>query len=144
MDEMDDALDDELLKELGLEPKKPAPPKAAQPLVKPPPPPPQRPVPQKAPMTAKPVPQKTEASEAHFTEGVKNLSKDMPVSVVAVLGKKTMSLAEVISLKQGELIDFKKLPQESVDLVANGKLVARGDLVVIDGKLGVQVKQLVG
>ena len=73
-----------------------------------------------------------------------HLSEDMPVQVVAVLGKRTMTLKDVIGLKQGEVIELKKLPQETIDLVANGKLMARGELVLVDGKLGIQIKQLVG
>ncbi|MDO8518718.1 MAG: FliM/FliN family flagellar motor switch protein [Deltaproteobacteria bacterium] len=139
MDDLDNPLDDELLKELGLEPK-----------IKSPPPPPPKPPAPKAPMASPPKAQvppvaaKSPPAEAHFSEGVKNLSKDMPLQVVAVLGKKTMSLAEVVALKQGELVEFQKLPQEPIDLVANGKLVARGELVLVEGKLGIQIKQLMG
>lgn len=150
-DDLDNPLDDELLKELGLEPKvKPqAPPKQA--VTRPPatapvgsksPPPPMQNQAAAPPRKADPPP--APKADTHFSEGVKNLSRDMPVQIVAVLGKKTMTLSEVIALKQGEMIDFNKLPQESIDLVANGKLVAKGELIVIDGKLGVQIKQLMG
>ena len=55
-----------------------------------------------------------------------------------------MTLRELVSVQQGEFIELKKAPQDAIDLVANGKLVARGELVLIEGKLGIQIKQLIG
>lgn len=71
------------------------------------------------------------------------LTQDMPIQMVAVLGKKTMLLREVVDLKQGEIIQMNKLPGEAIDLVANGKLIARGVLVMVDGKVGIEIKQIV-
>lgn len=131
VDDIDNPLDDELLKELGLEPKA----KAAQAV--------KRPVSQTPPPTS-PVRESPSAGSDSFKKDLRNLTQDMPIQVVAVLGKKTMTLKDVSSLRQGEIIELKKLPQESIDLVANGKLLAHGDLVLVDGKLGIQIKQLVG
>jgi flagellar motor switch protein FliN/FliY len=80
--------------------------------------------------------------EASFSQGVKKISENLPIQVVAVLGKKNMTIKDLIALKPGEVLELKKLPQDTVDLVANGKLIARGELVLIDGKLGIQIKQL--
>ena len=137
-------MDDELLQELGLEPKAPAKPPKGPPLGAQPKAPPRPPAvsAQPQPRPSAPVASKQAPESARSTG--ESFAKDMPVHVVAVLGKKTMTLAEVIAIKQGEVIDFKKLPQESIDLVANGKLVAKGELVLIDGKLGIQIKQLMG
>lgn len=151
-EDIDNPLDDELLKELGLEPKakpapKPKPARAPEPKATRPPTAFANPMAPKAPAVTDAVPEKGKApsvtDEDMSASGLKNLSQDMPVQVVAVLGKKTMTLGDVISLKLGEVVEFKKLPQESVDLVANGKLLARGELVLVDGKLGIQIKQLV-
>ena len=147
-DEGENPLDDELLKELGLEPKQ-----APRPVSKPVRPPEGKSGKPTGPLTGPAggplpgggaIPEKA-APQAPATSasGGRSLARDMPVQIVAVLGKKTMSLADAISLKQGEIVDFKKLPHDLVDLVANGKLVGRGELVVIDGKLGIQIKQLV-
>ncbi|MBI2339098.1 MAG: FliM/FliN family flagellar motor switch protein [Deltaproteobacteria bacterium] len=166
-EKIDSSLDDELLKELGLEPKeapavstRPVPPRPSQtaapkaqvpsapmpsagkavspmpprPRTSPPAPPPAHPAVSPAPV------QSTE----QFQKGAAHLSDEMPVQVVAVLGKRTMTLKDVVALKQGEILELKKLPQEAIDLVANGKLMARGELVLVDGKLGIQIKQLVG
>lgn len=81
--------------------------------------------------------------QSGFKQGLVQLSRDLPLQVVAVLGKKSMTLKEVLNLKQGEIIELKKMPQDMIDLVANGKLLARGELVLVDGKLGIQIKQIV-
>ncbi len=168
-------IDEDLLRELGLEPKdlevpvpKPAsPPPSAAPgapkqAAAPMPPRPQKPatpgaMPSGAPLInpnlsapppARKAPPMARAAEpddpVRFQDNLKNLAEDMPVQVLAVLGKRSMTLKDLIALKQGEIIELKKLPQDAIDLVANGKLVARGELVLVEGKLGIQIKQLVG
>lgn len=72
-------------------------------------------------------------------EEVVSLSEDIPVKLTAVLGKKNIVLKELLKLKVGETLDLDRPPNEFVDLVANGKVVARGELVEIDGKLGVRI-----
>jgi type III secretion system YscQ/HrcQ family protein len=67
------------------------------------------------------------------------LTADVPVQLVAVLGKKVISIKEILSLKKGQVLELNRFPNEAVDLVANGKLMAKGELVEIDGKLGVRI-----
>lgn len=67
------------------------------------------------------------------------LSAEIPVQVVAVLGKKTITVRDLISFKKGQVVELNRFPNEAVDLVANGKLMAKGELVEIDGKLGVRI-----
>lgn len=98
-----------------------------------------------APRPSQPAPTVANApSPEKFVDNLKSMADDMPLQVVAVLGKKTMTLKEVVELQHDSVIDLKKTPNDTVDLVANGKLVARGSLVLIDGKVGVQIKQLIG
>ncbi|OGQ06560.1 MAG: hypothetical protein A3G32_01550 [Deltaproteobacteria bacterium RIFCSPLOWO2_12_FULL_40_28] len=144
MADADNPLDDDLLKELGLEP-------LTQPKVTPKPKPPvsqgapqaQAQVKARPPMPPQPK-DFPEMDAQQFDRGVKQLAEDIPVQLVAVLGKRTMTLRELVSVQQGEFIELKKAPQDAIDLVANGKLVARGELVLIEGKLGIQIKQLIG
>lgn len=72
-----------------------------------------------------------------------DLSPDVAVQLVAVMAKKTVSLRELLDLHMGQVIDLQRPPSEQVDLVANGKLVARGELVELDGRLGVRILKLV-
>lgn len=70
---------------------------------------------------------------------VAQISEDVPVKLTAVLGKKNIALKDLLQFKIGHTIDLERPPNEFVDLVANGKVVARGELVEIDGKLGVRI-----
>lgn len=72
-------------------------------------------------------------------EAAVSLSEDVPVKLSAVLGKKNMVLKDLLKFKVGQTIDLERPANEFVDLVANGKVVARGELVEIDGKLGVRI-----
>ena len=72
-----------------------------------------------------------------------SITEDIPVQLAAVLGKQSLVLKDVIDFKTGQVIDFKKLPNETIDLVANGKLVAKAELVVVDGRLGTRIVKLI-
>lgn len=90
--------------------------------------------------SSKPVPQKkVEEPELDALD----LMSDVPVQVVAVLAKREISMKELMGFQMGHVIDLRRPPSEQVDLVANGKLVARGELVDIDGRLGVRIVKLV-
>jgi flagellar motor switch protein FliM len=81
----------------------------------------------------------TSTSSGPIDRQVAGLSADVTVQVVAVLGKKATTVKEIVSLKKGQVIELNRFPNEAVDLVANGKLMAKGELVEIDGKLGVRI-----
>ena len=70
---------------------------------------------------------------------VAQISEDVPVKLTAVLGKKEMALKDLLQFKVGHTIDLERPANEFVDLMANGKVVARGELVELDGKLGVRI-----
>ncbi len=67
------------------------------------------------------------------------MASDTQVNVVAVLGKKTVTVQELLELKKGQVVELNRYPNEAIDLVANSKLFAKGELVEIDGKLGVRI-----
>ena len=73
---------------------------------------------------------------------VSELAPDVPIKLVAVLGKKRMTLNELLKMKKGEVVDLNRPPSEIVDLMANGQMVGQGELVEIDGKLGVRILKL--
>lgn len=73
---------------------------------------------------------------------VVNLTSDIPVQVVAVLGKKNVTVKDIVSMKMGQVLELNRLPNEAIDLVANGKLIAKGELVEIEGRLGVRVLKI--
>lgn len=71
-----------------------------------------------------------------------SLAKDVPVQLAAVLAKKTLALGQILELRVGEVLDLSRKPSDPIDLVANGKLVAKAELVMIDGQIGVRIIKL--
>ena len=68
---------------------------------------------------------------------------DVPVKVTAVLGKTRMNVAELMALDAGAVIELDRRVGEPIDLYVNDKLVARGELVMVDGVLGVTMTEVV-
>ena len=71
------------------------------------------------------------------------VAQDLPVQLVVVMGRKGMTLKDLLDLKTGNVVELDRIPEEAVDLVANGKVIAKGELVEIDGKLGVRILKII-
>lgn len=71
------------------------------------------------------------------------LIQDVPLQVTVRLGKTRMSIKEILELGEGSIVELDKLAGEPVDLLVNGKLVAKGEVVVIDENFGFRVKDIV-
>ncbi|MFH0800470.1 MAG: FliM/FliN family flagellar motor switch protein [Pseudomonadota bacterium] len=71
------------------------------------------------------------------------LAPDVPVNLVAVIGKMTTDVGALIKYRVGQVVDLGRAPGETVDLVANGRLIARGELVEMEGKMGVRILKMV-
>ena len=63
---------------------------------------------------------------------------DVPVSISAVLGRATMSVAQLLQLQSGSVLDLDRKVGEAIDIFVNNRLVARGEVAVIDDRLGVE------
>ncbi|HMA59108.1 MAG TPA: flagellar motor switch phosphatase FliY [Halanaerobiales bacterium] len=97
--------------------------------------------------------EKVDVQEAQFPqfgekEGVSlpqnmELLKDVPLTVTVRLGKTRMTISEVLDLGEGSIIELDKLAGELVDLYVNGKLIAKGEVVVIDESFGFRVKDII-
>ncbi|HEY8416775.1 MAG TPA: flagellar motor switch protein FliN [Limnochordales bacterium] len=72
-----------------------------------------------------------------------NLILDVPLQVTVELGRRRMLIREVLELGKGSLIELDKLAGEPVDVFVNGKLIAKGEVVVIDENFGVKVTSIV-
>lgn len=84
-----------------------------------------------------------EVEEEGKQEDMLDIAADVPVQVVAVMGKRSVTLKEMAALRMGEVIELNRPANEIVDLVAGGKLIAKGELVEIEGKLGVRIVKMV-
>lgn len=69
---------------------------------------------------------------------------DVPVGVTVQLGSCQISMREVLHLNQGSVLQLDKLADSPVDVLVNDKLVARGEVVVIDNRFGIKITELVG
>lgn len=68
---------------------------------------------------------------------------DVPVKVTAVLGKTRMNISDLMSLNAGAIIELDRRVGEPIDLYVNDRLIARGELVLVDGVLGVTMTEVV-
>lgn len=68
---------------------------------------------------------------------------DIPVSVSAVLGKSTMQVSSLLKLGRGAVIELDRRVGEAIDIYVNNRLVARGEVVVVDERLGVTMTEII-
>jgi len=68
---------------------------------------------------------------------------DIPLSVTVELGRTKQTVEEILDLTQGSIIELDKLAGEPVDVLVNNKLIAKGEVVVIDENFGVRVTDIV-
>ncbi len=68
---------------------------------------------------------------------------DIPLQISAELGRTSMSIREILQLAPGSVIELNKLAGEPVDLLVNGKLVAKGEVVVADGNFAVRITEII-
>ncbi|MBI6545837.1 MAG: flagellar motor switch phosphatase FliY [Cyanobacteria bacterium NC_groundwater_1444_Ag_S-0.65um_54_12] len=72
-----------------------------------------------------------------------DLILDVPLKVTVELGRTRMQIRDVLELGKGSVVELDKLAGEPVDLLVNGKLIARGEVVVIDENFGIRVTDIV-
>lgn len=76
--------------------------------------------------------------------GGADLMNDIPLQISVELGRVSTTAEEVVALKVGHVFDLNRVAGEPLDLSVNGKVVARGELVEIDGNLGIRILSLAG
>src|SRR5436305_10438358 len=86
-----------------------------------------------------------DAPEGRAAAGSKELDAvyDIPVQVSAVLGKATMQVSQLLKLGRGAVVELDRKVGEAVDIYVNNRLVARGEVVVVDERLGVTMTEIV-
>ena len=68
---------------------------------------------------------------------------DIPVKVSAVLGKSTMQVSQLLKLDRGAVIQLDREVGEAIDIYVNNRLVARGEVVVVEDRLGVTMTEII-
>lgn len=72
-----------------------------------------------------------------------DLIVDIPVRVTVELGRTRKTIGEVLALGPGSVVELSRMAGEPVDVLVNGKLIARGEVVVIDESFGIRVTEVV-
>lgn len=91
------------------------------------------------------IPPPKETTSENVLEGRSDFShalSGVPVKVTAVLGRSRMSVGHLMNLKRGEVLQLDRKVGDMIDIWVNDKLVARGEIVVLDGVLGVTLIEL--
>lgn len=68
---------------------------------------------------------------------------DVPVKVQAILGRARMDIGELLRLKTGAVVELDRRVGEAVDIFVNNRLIARGEVVLIDNTLGITLTEIV-
>jgi len=68
---------------------------------------------------------------------------DVPVNISAVLGRSTLSVAQLLQLAQGSVLELDRKVGEAIDIYVNNRLVARGEVVIVDERLGVTMTEII-
>ncbi len=68
---------------------------------------------------------------------------DVPVSISAVLGRASLSVAQLLQLGQGSVLELDRKVGEAIDIYVNNRLVARGEVVIVDERLGVTMTEII-
>ena len=68
---------------------------------------------------------------------------DLPLLIEVVVGSTTLTLEEILNLGPGSVVELDNLVEEPVDIKVNGKLVAKGEIVVVEERFGVKITDIV-
>ncbi len=89
------------------------------------------------------TPSAVDAAPLDTGDGLRRLAQ-VRVELSVEIGRTSMSLGEALALGPGSVIALDRMADQPVDLLVNGKLVARGEVVVIDSEYGLRVTEVVG
>ncbi len=94
---------------------------------------------------AEDAPLDTLAQDIGPPQGAQDLEAvyDIPVQVSAVLGKATMQVSQLLKLGRGAVVELDRKVGEAIDIYVNNRLVARGEVVVVEDKLGVTMTEII-
>src|SRR6478752_289573 len=68
---------------------------------------------------------------------------DIPVQLSAVLGKTTMQVSQLLKLGRGAVVELDRKVGEAIDIYVNNRLVARGEVVVVEERLGITMTEII-
>ncbi len=98
-----------------------------------------------APVAAAPPPPAPRPPSADLEASTENIDLilDIPLRLTARLGQMEMSVGEIMKLSPGSVIDIDRFVDEPIELVVNDRLIARGDIVVVQENFGIKISEIV-
>ena len=92
-----------------------------------------------------PSPVRSPVQNDHPSENLNNLSLllDIPLEITAELGRTRMIINDLLQLGQGSVIELNKLAGEPLEIFVNNKLIARGEVVVVNEKFGIRLTDII-
>jgi flagellar motor switch protein FliN/FliY len=85
----------------------------------------------------------TGAKNAEAGQGNLDFILDIPLEITVELGRTRMMVNELLKLGQGSVIELGKIAGETLEILANNRLIARGDVVVINDKYGIRLTEVI-
>ncbi len=85
----------------------------------------------------------SEDDEDNHTAGELEAVFDVPVNVSAVLGKSYLQISQLMKLAPGAVLELDRKVGEAIDIYVNNRLVARGEVVLVDERLGVTMTEII-
>lgn len=82
-------------------------------------------------------------SDASAEGGNASAVYEVDVEVAAVLGTASMPISQILKLGRGAVVELNRKVGEAIELYANNRLVARGEIVVVDDRLGVTMTEII-
>ena len=71
------------------------------------------------------------------------LAEEIPVELKVELGRKTIKVKDLMEMKEGSFLELEKEEGELLDIFVNGRFFGRGEAVVVDGKYGIRLVEIV-
>ncbi len=95
-----------------------------------------------------PAPEAPPADVAEVAEEEKTAADlapvyDVPVRISAVLGKTKINVNELLALSRGSILELDRKVGEAIDIYVNNRIVARGEVVIVDEQLGVTMTEII-
>lgn len=82
-------------------------------------------------------------ADSGFSQSI-DLLKEVPLRVTVELGRARMLVRDVLALRNGSVVELDRQAGAPVDVLVNGILIARGEVVIVDERFGVRISEVIG
>lgn len=89
------------------------------------------------------MPEKPASKSESFNESNIELLLDVSLRVTVELGRTRMKLSQILELQHGSVVELDRLAGDPVDIFVNDRMVAHGEVVVVDDKFGVRITDMI-